>query len=96
MLPPPCPIVTTLPVISVSGYFTSNIMGSIEGNMVPFCKAPDTSYAYCEYPDVVPALFDIDILFTVWTPEMLSNKVLISLNSIGWLICHLFVEKKIL
>jgi len=41
-------IVTTLPLISVLGYFNSNIEGSSEGYIIPFCVAPAISYAYCE------------------------------------------------
>ena len=69
------------------------MLGSKLGYITLFWVADEISYPYCEYPEEVPALLVIIISLTVWTPLILSNLINISLNKIGWLICHLFLEK---
>ena len=69
------------------------MLGSKDGYITWFWVALSISYAYWEYPDVVPALLDILISFTVCTPSILSNLIYKSLKNIGWFNYQLSILK---
>ena len=79
--------------MSVLGYFNSNILGSKLGYITLLIVAPEISYEYFEYPKLVSLLLLIVTVFTVWTPSILSKRIYISLNNMGWLICQLSILK---
>ena len=56
---------TTLPLISLLGNFTSKMLVSKLGYITWLDVAESISYAYWEYPFVVPALLEIIIFLTV-------------------------------